>query len=429
MRVRALVLTALLFPILITVPTANAALYSLTSHTFTPCGATGVNGPTLANCLAQGSYSSQSWTSNASFFNVNSGIQSWTVPVTGSYRMTVAGAQGGNAGANVGGKGVIETSTVTLSEGSIIKILVGQRGASSDGSHGSGGGGTFVVQSPYNTNASIIMIAGGGGGYGISGGGANMQGQTANNPTSSQGNAGSNGGGGASAANASGGGNGFVAGAAATSSTWAAGGAGFGGNGGAYATGSIAGPKSFINGGTGGPGTPAAGAGGFGGGGGAGDRGAGGGGYSGGGGGNSNSVGGDGGGSYITGINQSAIGGANSGDGYVTITLLVAAVSNFNSFAMSGDVSTASYRTSININANLDIASKVTFLANGKRIPGCINVRTTGSTPNIIATCNWKPNRRGVINVTATAVPISGGDIGTTQTVLRITVAPRTGTR
>jgi hypothetical protein len=34
-----------------------------------------------------------------------------------------------------------------------------------------------------------------------------------------------------------------------------------------------------------------------------------------------------------------------------------------------------------------------------------------------------------VINLTATAVPISGGDIGTTQTVLRITVAPRTGTR
>jgi hypothetical protein len=34
-----------------------------------------------------------------------------------------------------------------------------------------------------------------------------------------------------------------------------------------------------------------------------------------------------------------------------------------------------------------------------------------------------------VINVTATAVPISGGDTGTTQTALRITVAPRSGTR
>ncbi len=384
-------------------PSAQATQYAFSKMLFTPCGATGANGPTLSNCLAQSNYSSNSWTSNTSFFNITAGIQFWTVPTSGSYVITAAGAQGGGYNSNQGGKGVVETSTINLTEGQIIQILVGQQGHSSDGSHGSGGGGTFVVATPYNTNSSILMIAGGGGGYGSSGGGANMAGQTAQNPTSTSTNAGLNGGGGASAESSSGrGGNGFVNGTNAGGSLWAAGGGGFGGNGGGYSGGSIAGPMSFINGGTGGPGSPAIGAGGFGGGGGAGDRGGGGGGYSGGGGGNNNSYGGDGGGSYITGTLQTAIGGANVGDGYVLITRYIPAVISVNI------PSSTTYRTISTLTATSDSPGKITFYAFGKAIPGCKGIVATGSSSTYTATCAWKPSVHGTQVITAAIVPNNG---------------------
>ena len=399
---------------------AQAAQFSFSYMQFTNCGATGANGPTLANCLAQANYSSQAWTSNTSFYNISNGIQYWTVPTTGEYQISAAGAQGGGWGVNVGGKGVVETSTVTLNEGEVLRIIVGQKGVTGSGNNGSGGGGTFVIRSPYDTNTAIIMIAGGGGGYGQAGGGTNMQGQTARNPTSTNSNAGSNGGGGASAANSSGGGNGFVAGANASSSLWAAGGAGFGGNGGAYSTGGIAGPKSFLNGGTGGPGSP--GAGGFGGGGGAGDRGAGGGGYSGGGGGGNTSYGGDGGGSYLTGSNQQAIGGANSGDGYVIISRYVAAI-----VSLSAPTS-ATYRGNSVITLNSDSPGKATFLVNGKKIAGCISILLTGSGSNYSVQCNWKPAIRGSAILKATQVP-SNGNLTVSTGSATVSISNRTGTR
>jgi hypothetical protein len=161
--------------------------------------------------------------------------------------------------------------------------------------------------------------------------------------------------------------------------------------------------------------------------------GGGGGGYSGGGPGGenigSNYGGGGGGGSYNGGTSPVVNGVTNSGEGSITITALTVAVSNFNSIALAGNSLSANFRSAANISANLDIASKVTFLANGKRIPGCINVRTSGTSPNIVATCSWKPNRRGAVTITATAVPTTGGNTGTTQTPLRINVTGRVGTR
>jgi hypothetical protein len=404
----------------ISIDQANGAQFSFSYMQFTNCGAIGLNGPTLANCLAQANYSSQSWTSNTSFFNITGGIQYWTVPTTGDYQITAAGAQGGGWGSNVGGKGVIETSTVSLTEGEVLRILVGQKGVTGSGNNGSGGGGSFVIRSPYDTNTAIIMIAGGGGGYGQAGGGTNMQGQTARNPTSTNSNAGSNGGGGASAANSSGGGNGFVAGANAPSSIWAAGGAGFGGNGGAYSTGATAGPKSFINGGTGGPGAP--GAGGFGGGGGAGDRGAGGGGYSGGGGGGNTSYGGDGGGSYLTGSNQRAVGGANSGDGYVIIARYVPAVVSMSASTV------VNYRTITSVTLNSDSPGKATFFVNNKKIAGCISLTLSGSGASYSVQCNWKPSMRGATQIRAVLSP-SNGNIVTSTGISTVAVISRSGTR
>src|SRR3954469_25649317 len=61
------------------------------TFTFTTCGATGINGPTQAQ--ANTAYAS---TNLAGLVTVQGlGIQQWTVPSTGAYRIETYGAQGG----------------------------------------------------------------------------------------------------------------------------------------------------------------------------------------------------------------------------------------------------------------------------------------------------------------------------------------------
>ena len=166
----------------------ESALYSFSSHTFTNCGATGKDGPTLSNCT---SAYSPSWTDNTSYFNVSNGIQYWTVPDDGTYRILAAGAKGGNAnnynygtstphgsptsgGYTYENNGATMQGDFTLEKNWVIRILVGQRGlehntwgtGTADGfRRGSGGsGGSFVTKSPHTNEASILVIAGGGGG-------------------------------------------------------------------------------------------------------------------------------------------------------------------------------------------------------------------------------------------------------------------------
>lgn len=387
-----------------------ADLYNFASMTFTPCGATGQNGPTLSQCTT-GAYSSASWTSNTSHFNVIAGIQYWTVPATGSYTITAAGAKGGGGGSG-GGLGAIETGTFTLTQGDVIRILVGQRGAGS--SYGSGGGGTFVVASPYNTNGSILAIAGGGGGYYSGTCSVNSGGQTVASPVGGSFTAASGGGGGGSTqAN---GAAGFTNGGAVGASTYAGGGAGFGGNGGRYNTNQTASGLSFINGGKGGDAVSGA-VGGFGGGGGIGDRPAGGGGYSGG---NSeNAACGIGGGSYISGTNVSAVGNRNNGDGYVFISANLPS-STTTTVALANGGRSAIFRTTTQIQATTSIDGRVTFRVNGRVVPGCMRVQTI----SLVATCNWKPSQRGAVQLSA-ALAASTGFYGSTSQAAMVSVSNR----
>lgn len=237
-----------------------------------------------------------------SFNNTSTGqtgtIQNWTVPVTGTYTIEANGAQGGSASSYsyVGGLGARMKGDISLTAGTVLKILVGQMGLNYANA-GGGGGGTFVAKS----DNTALVVAGGGGGvqYSLGNGVGGTTGTSGVSGTVVGGSAGA-------------GGNGYGP----------AGGAGFTGNGTASTYGPS--PLSFINGGTGGAaGTCGSGAvGGFGGGSGAewcqyGSAGAGGG-YSGGGGG-SNTVNAGGGGSYNSGTNQSNTAGARSGQGLVTI--------------------------------------------------------------------------------------------------------------
>jgi hypothetical protein len=259
----------------------NTGLYEFNSAiTFTPGGTTGRDGPSLdAARTGLTGTGVDAWKNNTAFFNVTNGIQYWTVPRTATYTIEAWGAQGGTSGGQQGGRGARIKGDFPLTEGEIIRILVGQQGAT--GTHtqdgqpvSAGGGGTYVMRTPYNTTGSILVIAGGGGGA------------AQNSWTVSQGNhapATNNGGFGGSGTEAGGtGGNGGAG-------TYAGGGAGFSGNG-ATASGSTAGEmaQSFLNGGRGGGNARSWGGaeiyGGFGGGGGGGGLSAGGGGgYSGGG--------------------------------------------------------------------------------------------------------------------------------------------------
>jgi hypothetical protein len=301
---------------------------TLPSFTFTPMGAKGPSGPTSITYSA--SAFSSLWTSSS--ITLSSGIQRWTVQLTGLYTITVAGASGGRGRHSYGGRGIVVSSTISLTKNDVIYILVGQVGSDDAGcAVGAGGGGTYVVK--YNggatTSASsytILLIAGAGGAGGFFNTTANPNGRDAVSTTT--------------------GGNDFYNTNAARTNgnggnATGTGGA-IGGAGGGFLTNGAQGPQpfnggyaglSFLNGGTGGSSgfCGAVVSGGFGGGGGSGSDNwgvGGGGGYSGGSAGGFYqgwvyfTSGGGGGGSYdINGPSNNATPiDYNRGDGYVTIT-------------------------------------------------------------------------------------------------------------
>jgi hypothetical protein len=130
--------------------------------TFTNCGATGANGPTQTQCDA-----AYTGTSLSGAVSLNAGIQSWSVPASGRYRITAMGAQGGDLPGNTqsipAGRGALIQGEFDLDAGTPFRIVVGQSGSASCGDlvHcGGGGGGSFVVAS----NGDPTVVAGGGGG-------------------------------------------------------------------------------------------------------------------------------------------------------------------------------------------------------------------------------------------------------------------------
>ena len=306
------------------ITTASPALYSFTSATFGTNGITGQNGPTLEQAKAALTENpSVGWKNNTSYFNMTTaGIQRWTVPETATYRIVATGARGlrGNGNPGTAGRGTRITVDVSMSQGSIVKILCGQQGQIAYGA--AAGGGTYVA---YDGAAGPIVVAGGGGGS--SHDSAFNQSRADAKTNESDANAGGTG----NSVNGSGG-----------LTPPASGGSGGASNGGAGFTGDSASitanrtPRSFINGGKGGEGPAdenndsiANSFGGFGGGGGGGNTGPGGGGYNGGnasgypaGLGGPDYDGGFGGTSYVSGSVVSQESGIGTGDGSVVITKL-----------------------------------------------------------------------------------------------------------
>jgi hypothetical protein len=247
----------------------------------------------------------------AKTFIFTDSVQTYLVPETGEYEITVAGAQGGSSSeGNPGGLGAIAGGDIFLRQSELLHIFVGGAGFSLPGYAGGGGGGTFLG----NPNR-VFFIAGGGGGGG-SGDRSIADGRPGRTQRSGGDGRGGNGGyggsggfdgyGGQDPTGLNGGGG---TGYGAPGGDGLAGRRGQSGAGGDYAAGGVPG-------------------GGFGGGGGGLNGGGGGGGFSGGGGGTGgNKAGGGGGGgsgSFIIGraTDTFAFAGANSGNGYASIMLV-----------------------------------------------------------------------------------------------------------
>nr|WP_276604293.1 glycine-rich protein [Nannocystis pusilla] len=236
---------------------------------------------------------------------VTAGIQSWTVPVTGTYRIEAWGAEGGTQSQyGPGGKGAHVRGDVALAQGEVLRILVGQMGKTGMYYDVGGGGGSFVVK----TMGNVPLIVAGGGGAPGNCGVADMTAQNGKGVDGANGNGGTSG----------------------NDGTWCGCGGDGSAGGGFNTDGGGNGGKSFMNGGKGAdterPGQCIdSGLGGFGGGGNGGNGGPGGGGYQGGDAGGSGAGGiayGTGGKSFTSGANKLQEDGVRAGHGQVKITLL-----------------------------------------------------------------------------------------------------------
>ena len=136
-------------------------------HTFTSCGQTGKFGPSLSQC--QSAYSGDEVLENEFNFSISNGIQSWTVPESGTYVFEIAAPSLHQNYSN--GRGSIITSIVNLNAGEVVKIVVGQRGVGSwpvtEGStlnigDGLGGAGGSFVYTGTIGGSGLIGAAGGG---------------------------------------------------------------------------------------------------------------------------------------------------------------------------------------------------------------------------------------------------------------------------
>jgi hypothetical protein len=147
----------------------STALYTFSSFTFTSANVAGRSGPTLSQCLANYNTVDNSWLNDTNFYNVPiQGIQLWTVPKSGTYRITAAGARGGKSHSSnlEGGFGAQIIADISLVKNDKIAIVVGQEGEDRSNAGvtyqgAAGGGGSFVYD---NTTSTFYIVAGGGGG-------------------------------------------------------------------------------------------------------------------------------------------------------------------------------------------------------------------------------------------------------------------------
>jgi len=143
-------------------------------------------------------------------FYLNSNVQTFTAPITGTYTIQCWGAWGGSDCNNHRGRGAYATGTINLNAGQQILIYVGGAGLGCNVNSGGGwngggnagpigcsggGGGASDVRFGGNNLSNRIIVASGGGGAGCSGGGGDGGGLNGLNGSGGGGNQVSGGGG------------------------------------------------------------------------------------------------------------------------------------------------------------------------------------------------------------------------------------------
>lgn len=165
--------------------TSSASLYEFQQVTFTPGGNTGRSGPSRSQIISGITGEGTDFTrleNDTETLDVNNGIIEWKVPEDGTYQITANGASGGThvwaksqGIGNYDSYGASVSGDFELTEGEVVKLVVGQRGEDSgtyftnlefnnregDNAAPGGGGGTFVYTS-LSTNP--LLVAGGGAG-------------------------------------------------------------------------------------------------------------------------------------------------------------------------------------------------------------------------------------------------------------------------
>jgi hypothetical protein len=148
------------------------------SVTFTSCGQTGSTGPTWTQM--QAAYAGNSHLLQYLYpgnWAQRLGYQAWVVPCEGMYKITCAGASGGDiqqtTWTNLGGRGATIRASYRLLAGDLLIITVGQQGAGAfyltSGLYAGGGGGMSSVHrnGMYGAGGTIataapLLCAGGG---------------------------------------------------------------------------------------------------------------------------------------------------------------------------------------------------------------------------------------------------------------------------
>ena len=383
------------------------------------------------------------------------GSCTWSTPAGATDFKGLIIAGGGGGGADLagggGGGGYVEFETLTATS-DVFTIVVGDGGAGSpnNASNSSNGGSSSIV----GTGVNLIARGGAGGATWYNGGrpagtnggsGGGQAGWSGSTSTSSNGTQTSQSqtpilstiGGAQFGFNGSAGGTMWYPG----------GGGGAGGNGsntpatgGSGRSNSILGTTYLWAGGGGGAGwTGVAGAGGTGGGGGgsSGSTSAGTGGGAGLGGINT----GGGGASYVAGAGGTNTGGGGGagthsnyaggkgGSGIIVLSYLTFIGNTTISLQLTSGFTSAIYRATSTIEALVGTAGRVTFYQAGKVIPGCKNRNSSGTAPNIKATCTWKPSTRGSVKISASINPTSASYALTNSAVFPVTVSARTTPR
>ena len=103
----------------------------------------------------------------------------------------------------------------------------------------------------------------------------------------------------------------------------------------------------------------------------------------------------------------------------------VTVIRSIQSASLSLDPGVLIFRQAKELRATSSVAGKVTFMANGKVIPGCVS-KAVGASATV--TCSYRPSIRGSVTITVTLYPTSSSYIGATTSSNNV-VAGRTGRR